>query len=150
MSATGVTLLVARIPKAGPPRNLGRPGWEGSLLLPGLYLVGALLVGAVVIALVGRWRRAPRSGTADASAQLAEFRSLYEEGEMSQEEFDRVRALLGEEIRGKSGLPAGAAPPATPSVAAPPKPDPAATPPPGPDVNGTPPGGPPPDGTRPA
>src|SRR5947208_2687312 len=33
--------------------------WKPSLLAPGLYLAGALLLGAFVIALVRRWRREP-------------------------------------------------------------------------------------------
>src|SRR5262245_66092558 len=71
-----------------------------SVLLPGLYLGGALLVGAVVIAVVSRWRRTnARTPTSEASDQLAQFRSLYERGEISQEEFDRLRALLGGQLR---------------------------------------------------
>jgi hypothetical protein len=119
MSATGITLFAALAPKARPPR--AAQGWGGSLLLPGLYLVGALLVGAIVVAMAGRWRRSPRSVTATASEQLTEFRSLYEKGQMSREEFERVRARLSTEIRApEPGSPsAAAAPPAAPPATSP-------------------------------
>src|SRR3954465_14092164 len=64
-------------------------------------LMAALLLGAIVIALVGRWRRRGGSGSS-ASDQLAEFRELYDEGVISKEEFRRRRARLGGQIRGAS------------------------------------------------
>jgi len=79
------------------------------LLVAGLCLAAALLVGALVIALVSRWRR--RSEAKDdlsPSAQLAQFRSLYEAGTISQEEFDRLRTLLSEQMRRTLGVPAPA------------------------------------------
>src|SRR5437763_900613 len=108
--------------------------FDPSVLLPGLYLAGALLLGAAVIALVGRWRRRAEPDSPGPSEQLAHFRSLYERGTISQEEFDRLRALLGGQLRESLDVP----PPAT-RPAGPEKPD-------------SPPGGPaPPDpGIRPA
>jgi hypothetical protein len=161
MSATGVTLFAALPPKAGPARGLPAPpagpqgpGWGGSILLPGLYLVGALIIGAVVIALAGRWRRSPRSVTATASEQLTEFRSLYEKGQMSREEFERVRTRLGTEIRtAELGSPAApASPPATSAaVTLSPAAGPTAEdPPPPPPANETPGDVSPPDAPRPA
>jgi hypothetical protein len=100
MSATGLThlaVLIRRVdPLGGPPRL----DWNGRILLPGLYLVTALLIAAAIIAFASRWRRSPRSGAVSASEQLTEFRSLYDKGQMSREEFERVRARLGGEIRG--------------------------------------------------
>jgi hypothetical protein len=148
MLAIGVSLLAALVPKADRPS--GSPGglldkWQ--LLPPGLYMVGALLIGAGIIAIASRWRRAPRSGAASASEQLTEFRLLYEKGEMSREEFTRVRARLSEEIRGpEPALPLPApAPTAENSVtpASPPEPQSSKTPAPAPPLQ------PPPDG-RPA
>jgi hypothetical protein len=166
MSATGVTLFAALPPRAGtargsPAKPAGppAPGWGGSFLLPGLYLVGALLVGAVVIAVAGRWRRRPRSVTATASEQLTEFRSLYEKGQMSREEFERVRARLGTEIRTAelgSLPPPAPAEPASPPASSPPETAitaagaTAETPPSPPPANGTAGGETPPDTPRPA
>ena len=81
------------------------------LLVTGLCLAAALLVGAIVIALSSRWRR--RRGPEEdlsPSGQLAHFRSLYEAGTISQEEFERLRNLLGGQLRQDLGVPAKAAP----------------------------------------
>jgi hypothetical protein len=75
------------------------------LLVTALCLAGALLVGAVVLALVNRWwRNRTAKDDLSPSAQLAQFRSLYEAGEISQEEFERLRALLGARLRENLGV----------------------------------------------
>ena len=77
------------------------------LLLTSLCLVAALLVAALVVAWIKRWRR---QGDAEddlsPTVQLAHFRALYEKGEISQEEFERLRALLGARMRESLGVPA--------------------------------------------
>src|SRR4051794_27185815 len=73
--------------------------------LPLVYLVAALLIGAVVIVLVGRWRRARPSLGPSASEQLAKYRTLYEQGTISQEEYNKLRSLLAGEIRKNLDLP---------------------------------------------
>ncbi|HTU92187.1 MAG TPA: SHOCT domain-containing protein [Gemmataceae bacterium] len=79
------------------------------LLVTSLCLVAALLVAAVVVALVNRWRR-QRDVKDDLSpnAQLAHFRSLYEAGTISAEEFERLRAVLSARMRESLGVPAAA------------------------------------------
>ena len=76
------------------------------LLTTSLCLVAALLVAALVIALVKRWQRR-RKAEEDCSpnAQLAHFRSLYEAGTISAEEFERLRVLLGGRLRETLGVP---------------------------------------------
>ncbi|MFM7149311.1 MAG: SHOCT domain-containing protein [Gemmataceae bacterium] len=74
-------------------------GLNFALLIPVLSLVGALLAGALVIAWIRRWQKSDRPLGPNASDQLAEFRSLYEQGAISEEEFKRLRAILGEELR---------------------------------------------------
>jgi hypothetical protein len=72
----------------------GRAIWSPNLIITSLCLIGALLLGAIIIAVASRWRR--RSGQEGLSPgeQLAHFRSLYEEGTISAAEFARLRALL--------------------------------------------------------
>lgn len=66
-------------------------------LFYGTCLVVALLAAALVIEVVRRWiHKEPESPSS--SDQLAQYRSLYKRGEISQEEFDRLRAVLGGEI----------------------------------------------------
>jgi hypothetical protein len=99
MIATGTT---------GPALALLAAGWKPPLLTAGLYLGGALLVGAVVIALLNRWRRRSAEDRLTPADQLTQFRSLYEQGLLSQEEFERLRQLLGGQIRQEMGVPPAA------------------------------------------
>jgi hypothetical protein len=84
-----------------------KPGiWESPLFWTSLSLVGVLLLGALIIAIVDRWRKRPVQTTAPPGEQLSQFRSLYERGELSQEEFDRIRARLGGRLREQLKMPA--------------------------------------------
>jgi len=87
------------------------------LLVTSLVLVVALLVAALIIALVSRWRRRQEAQEdLSPSAQLAQFRALFEAGTISQEEYERLRALLNPQLRQSLGVP-------SPSPAAPPPSD---------------------------
>src|SRR5262245_38001523 len=72
---------------------------DGRAFLPFLYLAVALLLGAVVVVLVAKWRRSRPALSPSASDQLAQYRLLYEQGAISEEEFKKLRALLGGELR---------------------------------------------------
>ncbi|MHB1421720.1 MAG: hypothetical protein ACYC3I_00710 [Gemmataceae bacterium] len=81
------------------------------LLLTSLCLAAALLVAAGIIALVKRWRRQSEAKEdLSPNAQLAYFRSLHEAGTISQEEFERLRAVLSVRVRESFGVPRKAAP----------------------------------------
>ena len=67
-------------------------------LIPTLSLVGALLAGAVIIALVRRRMRLD-ANRPDAGSELVRYRALYEQGAISEKEYHAVRALLGGELR---------------------------------------------------
>jgi hypothetical protein len=69
------------------------------LLLAGVYLAGALLIGAVLIALIQRWRRRQNEAVLTPEQQLSAYRTLYDQGALSQEEFERLRSLLGREMK---------------------------------------------------
>jgi len=64
-----------------------------------LGVVGIILIGAGIIALVDRWRKRPFQSRMSASEQLAQFREQFEKGQIKPEEFERIRALLNERIR---------------------------------------------------
>jgi hypothetical protein len=107
----------------------------------GLYLSGALIVGALIMVALNRWRK-KADVQMTASDQLAQFRSMYEKGQIDQEEFEKLRRVLGGELRRqvKSGKEAGEAAPPPAGPAAPEGSPPAGPePPPAPD-----------DGVRPA
>jgi hypothetical protein len=64
-----------------------------------LVLLAVALVGILVLYFIARWRNRAAQDRLTASDQLSEFRTLYERGEMSREEYERVRSLLGERMR---------------------------------------------------
>ena len=89
-------MLLAADPQ--PSRDeTNRQLWINSLLL-----IGALLVGALVIALVQRWyRRSNRDTTL--SEGVGSFRQSYERGELTEEEYRRILTRMS---GGKSRTPA--------------------------------------------
>ncbi len=98
-------LCFERVLAQAAPRSRG-PEWDPAFLIISLLLVVILLAGAALIALASRWRRRRGEDRLSPSDQLAQFRSLYEKGEISQEEFQRLRSLLGGKIRaGQDGAP---------------------------------------------
>jgi hypothetical protein len=56
--------------------------------------VGVLLLGALVISIVDRWRKRSPPERLSTGNQLAHFQALYDRGELSAEEFSRLRSLL--------------------------------------------------------
>jgi hypothetical protein len=92
--------------------------WD-RLLVPGLVAVGAILSGALFIYWLNRWRTRPDAAPLTANEQLANFRELYEEGEISEKEFERIKARLAPLVREELNIPAtrsGESEPATPST----------------------------------
>jgi hypothetical protein len=89
---------------AAPPSQSDGPGLP--FLTASIPLIALLLVGALVIYFVDRWRKRTRAVSPPTNDQLAHFRSLYERGEMSAEEFDRVKALLAGQLRKEMNVPA--------------------------------------------
>jgi len=89
---------------------------NGKQFLPLLYLAAALIVGAVLIVLVGRWRKGSATLGPSASDELAQYRALYEQGAISEEEYKKLRSLLGGEIRKHLDVPGKPSPPASDKV----------------------------------
>ena len=99
---------------------LGVTGAWLELLFYGTCLAVALLAAALVVELVRRWARKGEQPPS-ASDQLANYRTLYKRGEISQEEFDRLRAVLGGEMIA-GAKPAPPRPPAPKPIDGPPAP----------------------------
>jgi len=102
-------------------------------LWPTLALVGTLLAGAVIIALVERWRKRPPTEGLTAGDQLSHFRRLYEQGTMTREEFEAVKVRLADKLRDELNL-AGPLAEVPPAAEAPPPAE--STQPPEPPSNG--------------
>ena len=93
-----------------PLRMIVVAAFEPVFLVPTLALVTALLVGAVVVALFRRWQHKAGGLSPGPSDQLAQFRSLYEQGAISEEEYRRLRTVLGGELRRSADLPVAPSP----------------------------------------
>lgn len=81
------------------------------LLLTTLALAGALLLAALAIKLADRWRKRPADEVLTPAEQLAQFRALQDQGEISAEEFERIRARLegqlSQEVQAKTSAAEG-------------------------------------------
>src|SRR5262249_38292205 len=65
--------------------------------------IATLLLGALVFAWLDRWRKRSRRDDASPADLLTSFRSSYEQGELSQEEYERIRARLAPKIKQQLG-----------------------------------------------
>lgn len=63
-------------------------------------LVGVLFFAAVVLLLLGRWRKRQERGD-DPAEILTNYREMYEAGELSEEEYAKIRARMAEKIKDK-------------------------------------------------
>jgi hypothetical protein len=99
------------IANAKPPAGL-RPWADPRLLWASLALTGLLLLLAVVFALLRRWQKHLEEPPLNANEQLAYFRELFENGEISQAEFDRIRAKLAKQLQVELEIPPKPAGPA--------------------------------------
>jgi len=73
---------------------------QENLLLWSGVLVGVLLLGAFVISRLDRWRKRQMEGADDPDPVMS-FRELYERGELSKEEYDRVLRRVAERVGAK-------------------------------------------------
>ncbi|HEV3238654.1 MAG TPA: hypothetical protein VGZ25_16825 [Gemmataceae bacterium] len=82
-----------------------------------LPLIGILLVGALAIYIADLWRKRSRAISTESEEQLTDFRALFEDGELTQEEYDRIRQRLGQCMMRKhpENIPSPTPPDAPPS-----------------------------------
>jgi hypothetical protein len=79
--------------------------WDPRLLWLTLGLLAIVLGSALFLVWLDRWRRRSGSDRLSAQDQLSNFRELYEQGQLSQEEFERIRDTLTPELRRELDLP---------------------------------------------
>jgi len=77
-------------------------------------LITILLGGAVVIWYLDRWRKQQERSATESTESLTNFRALFENGEITEEEYKRIRGKVSTQMRLEVGLPA------PPPVAVPP------------------------------
>jgi hypothetical protein len=101
------SLLVLAAP--APPPAGGPSLLDPRLLWATISLVAILLLGALVLAWFDRLRKRADQDVLTPGDQLAAFRLSYERGELSQEEYERIRARLSPKLRQQLDLPAAPA-----------------------------------------
>lgn len=98
---------------------------EEHLLVVTGALVGTLLLGALVISRVDRWRKRQMADDDTPAIELGSFRSMYERGELSKEEYDRVLQRIATRAGAKAKDAPKPVPPTTEPPTEPPAPPPA-------------------------
>jgi hypothetical protein len=102
------------------------------LLLATLGIAAALLAGGVVLFFVDRWRKRGTNPTADGAIELTGFRGMLERGEITEEEYQRLRSKVASRMKAQPAATGAAASPTSPMAADPTTPPAAAPPVPGP------------------
>ncbi len=83
---------------------------EAELLLLVGSLVAILLIGAAAISFLNKWRkRQLDDDTSDVTESVGSFRQMYENGELSKEEYERILQKTADNAKKKWGK-AGATP----------------------------------------
>ena len=95
----------------------GSPLEQPEFIWGTVALASALLVGAVVVLLVDRWRKRVLLEEKRSGEELTSFRAMYERGEITEEEYNRLRQRVAERVK-KPPVPGPAPGPAagTPSA----------------------------------
>jgi len=78
-----------------------------------LLLSVVLSVGVIILVILRRWQKRVSRSALSAGDQLSHFRELYEQGVLSKEEFEQIRAQLAEKMRQEMQVQAPPAPPET-------------------------------------
>lgn len=94
---------------------------DPSFIVWSLVLAGVLLLAAVGFMFFDRWRKRPTGETARESAMsLGSFRQMYENGELTEAEYQRIRDKMAAKLKEKVGSPP--VPPVVPPPPPPPEP----------------------------
>lgn len=106
-------------PKSGGVNALVK---DPNFIVWSVVFAGVLLLTAVLFMVFDRWRKRPTGeSTLDTSMSLSSFRQMYENGELTEAEYQRIRDKMAAKMKGKIGV-TPLPPPATPE---PPPPEPA-------------------------
>lgn len=112
---------------AQPARPGGSPLDRPEILYGTAGLVGALLAGAVVLWLIDRWRKRAAMEDRESGTELTDFRAMYERGEITEAEYNRLRLKVADRVKkpppappaGMPLPPGGSVPPPAPPVPGP-------------------------------
>jgi hypothetical protein len=74
---------------------------EERLILWVSVLLGVLVLGGMIIARIDRWRQRQMEDMDDTPEHVGSFREMYERGELTKEQYDRVLRRMAERAGGK-------------------------------------------------
>jgi hypothetical protein len=97
--------MLSLLAEGRPP---GNPWDRPELLVATVAIAGALLAGGVVLYFVDRWRKRGERPEEGAVSELTGFRGMLERGEITEEEYQKLRNKVAGRL--KPAAPAGAAP----------------------------------------
>ena len=148
--------MLAPILFAQQNKPTGSPFDRPEIIWGSLGLAAALMVGALLIYIVDKWRRRAAMEEREAGLELTDFRAMYESGEITEAEYNRLRLRVADRVKNPAvvvlAVPATEpAPPANSAVPPLPRPFPPGyfdDPPTSPPTNSPPPGAP--GGTSPS
>jgi hypothetical protein len=81
------------------------------IVVPALILAGVLLVAAFFFWLAGRYRNQVVDDVKETGFSLTNFRKMYENGEISKEEYEKIRLKMAGKMKADLGLSPPPAPP---------------------------------------
>jgi hypothetical protein len=107
--------LLAESPQGDPLR-------QPEIIWGTVALMGALLLGAAVLHIVDRWRKKSETGSPDSTSALTDYRGMFERGEITEDEYIRLRDKVARQVKAPAKPPVA---PQTPDAnQLPPLPDP--------------------------
>jgi hypothetical protein len=86
---------------------MGNPFDRPEIIWATAGLAGALLVGAVIVLLVDRWRKKGLAASGRSVDELTEYRRMFDAGEITEDEYKKLRQQLADRVK---HLPVAAAP----------------------------------------
>ena len=82
----------------------GSPFDRPEIIWGSVGLAAALLVGALVITIVDKWRRRAAMEEREAGLELTDFRAMYESGEITEAEYNRLRLRVANRVKNPAAI----------------------------------------------
>ena len=98
-----------KTPAKAPPAPSRADPWE--IMIPLIALLGCVLILAVVLTKMRSWYSNQKAGANLTSEMMSDFRTMKEEGELSPEEYQKIKAKLAAELHGQVAPPKKPPPP---------------------------------------
>lgn len=98
--------LLALFADQAQPKAAGSPFDRPELIWGSAGLAAALFVGAIVIYLVDKWRRQTAMTDQESSLELSDFRAMLESGQISKEEYEKLRLKVANRVKKPDAAPA--------------------------------------------